>query len=115
MIVVFTDRVSSERTTNLKPTNDLGEYSYDFIPQTKSLYKLHHTIKTFHEAMITCDEEGAVLFYPESKDESNAVLTFIKNKYRETLPKKLYFGSVKPANVLEKLSSKLFFLTVYKN
>lgn len=52
---------------------------YSYLEATEGFYKIHTSRKTWADAKQTCALEGASFFFPENRDEANAVITFWKS------------------------------------
>ncbi|XP_077284181.1 secretory phospholipase A2 receptor-like isoform X2 [Arctopsyche grandis] len=52
---------------------------YTFIKYVKAFYKMHHNSQTWSNALNTCQNEGAVLAVPTSKEEFDEMLKFSGN------------------------------------
>lgn len=55
---------------------------YRFNPDFSSFYKLHKTGRSWTDAKIRCQREGAILFYPETQAEADFVSTYIKENLK---------------------------------
>ncbi|XP_072943532.1 macrophage mannose receptor 1-like [Epargyreus clarus] len=49
---------------------------YTYLEDTASFYKLHTMRKSWENARIKCEREGATLFYPEDEDEALSVIAY---------------------------------------
>ncbi|XP_072944258.1 uncharacterized protein [Epargyreus clarus] len=72
--VVLIDTVS--RCTYCQVEHKFFRRDYAYIDDTGSFYKVHTLHKTWEEAKIKCELEGASLFYPEDDDEAAAVISY---------------------------------------
>lgn len=92
-----------EQSDILKQGGALKDYFP--IPHIKALYKIYRTPKTFEGAKTTCENEGASLYYPETEEESNAVLSFMKT-CKDSNAYGWYLGIVRSGTNFEPINGK---------
>lgn len=88
------------------------EHDYEYIPQTASLYKLHLKPKKIQDAKVICEDEGAILYYPDTENNLSTMMSFFKNKYKEAFPNNLLLGLEKAENEFKTIDGKLKYITV---
>lgn len=88
---------------------------YIYNEQFSSFYKLHRVLNSWGQAKVICQQEGALLFYPETKDESMYVSNAFYTQYNKgwigisdlLVTKQFETVTGKPTTVATKLISLL--------
>ncbi|XP_023935049.1 macrophage mannose receptor 1 isoform X2 [Bicyclus anynana] len=70
---------------------------YYYLKEVRSFYKIHTLHKTWDDAKVQCEMEGAKLFYPDDDDEVTAVIDY----WNSTQPFSWIFVGISTPNVKE--------------
>ncbi|KAI5639626.1 lectin c-type domain-containing protein [Phthorimaea operculella] len=60
--------------------NNFSRRDYTYLSSTQSFYKYHYFSTTWNEAKEKCEQEGAILFYANDRNEASEVMAFWKRE-----------------------------------
>ncbi|XP_045785080.1 macrophage mannose receptor 1-like isoform X1 [Maniola jurtina] len=83
--------------TYSQPSVKFFRKDYEYLEATQAFYKIHTLHKSWDDAKLKCEMEGALMFYPEDEDEAAAVTEYWNN----TQPFSWIFIGVSTPNVKE--------------
>ncbi|KAI5639625.1 lectin c-type domain-containing protein [Phthorimaea operculella] len=55
---------------------------YTYLSSTQSFYKYHHSFMSWNDAKEKCEQEGAILFYANDRNEALEVMAFWRQQVR---------------------------------